>query len=107
MNVVVVEGRLSGAAQERVLRSGRRVVGFELAVDGETVPIAWENGPNWAADLVAGDAVVVLGRVRRRFFRVGGATQSRTEVVAERIVVAGQRRRVRALLDRAAAALAK
>ena len=42
----------------------------------------------------AGADVVVLGSVRRRFFRAGGATQSRTEVVAEKVVAApGPRRR--------------
>jgi single-strand DNA-binding protein len=29
-----------------------------------------------------GEEVLVVGRVRRRFFRAGGATQSRTEVAA-------------------------
>jgi single-strand DNA-binding protein len=33
---------------------------------------------------------VVTGRVRRRFFRSGGATASRTEVVAERVIPARQ-----------------
>jgi single-strand DNA-binding protein len=38
--------------------------------------------------------VVVVGRVRRRFFHAGGATQSRTEVVAETVLPAGQAKRV-------------
>jgi single-strand DNA-binding protein len=36
---------------------------------------------------------VVVGRVRRRFYRAGGATQSRTEVVAETVVAARQAKR--------------
>jgi single-strand DNA-binding protein len=53
---------------------------------GETVPVAWANPPNNAAQLAPGTEVLVLGRVRRRFFRAGGFTQSRTEVVAEKVV---------------------
>jgi single-strand DNA-binding protein len=30
--------------------------------------------------------VLVVGHVRRRFFRAGGATQSRTEIVAHKVV---------------------
>ena len=41
----------------------------------------------------------MVGRVRRRFFRVGGSTQSRTEVVAEKVLPLLQR-------DNAVAALA-
>jgi hypothetical protein len=34
------------------------------------------------------------GSIRRRFFRAGGATQSRTEVVAEQVIAADRRRQV-------------
>jgi len=54
--------------------------------------------------VAAGDEVVVTGRVRRRFYRAGGATQSRTEVVAHAVVRAGDGRRVRRLVDQALAA---
>jgi single-strand DNA-binding protein len=37
-----------------------------------------------------GSEVVVAGHVRRRFFRAGGVTQSRTEVVATRVIVNGK-----------------
>jgi single-strand DNA-binding protein len=50
-----------------------------------------------------GTELLVTGRVRRRFFRAGGATQSRTEVVAEAVVVATDQRRVRRAIDRALA----
>jgi single-strand DNA-binding protein len=49
----------------------------------------------------AGDEVVVIGRVRKRFFRVGGATQSRTEVVATRVVPARRRAQVAKALGHA------
>ena len=51
--------------------------------------------------LDAGDEVVVVGRVRRRFFRAGGATASRVEVEAEVVARARDRRRVQAALRRA------
>ncbi|MET0577799.1 MAG: hypothetical protein ABW122_04015, partial [Ilumatobacteraceae bacterium] len=41
----------------------------------------------------------VIGSVRRRFFRAGGSTQSRTEVVAERAVAARRGKEVRRMLD--------
>jgi single-strand DNA-binding protein len=47
----------------------------------------------------------VVGRVRRRFFRAGGTTQSRTEVVADTVVPATQAKRVEAALRRAREAL--
>lgn len=110
MNVVVVTGRLSRSAEERVLPSGDRLVGLELSMPAETggresVPVAWPEPPDWAAGLAVGTEIVVLGRVRRRFFRSGGSTQSRTEIVAERVVRASQHRRVAALLARGQARL--
>jgi single-strand DNA-binding protein len=64
----------------------------------ETVPVVWFDPPAAATALDIDDTVVVVGRVRRRFFRSGGSTQSRTEVVADRVVPARQLKRVRAAL---------
>ena len=41
----------------------------------------------------------MIGRVRRRFFRSGGVTQSRTEVVAEAVLSSRSKRRVAAAFD--------
>jgi single-strand DNA-binding protein len=103
MNLAVALGRLSRPPQQRELPSGDRLVSFEVTVrqepgPAETVPVVWPDAPARAVDLDVGDEVVVVGRVRRRFFRAGGATQSRTEVVAEAVVPVGQRKRVSALL---------
>ena len=54
-----------------------------------------------------GAEVVVTGHVRRRFFRAGGGTQSRTEVVADAVVPARSRARVRRAIDDAVAAGAR
>ena len=57
--------------------------------------------PTGVLRLEEGDAVVVTGRVRRRFFRAGGATASRTEVVADAVWPAHHRARVTRAVDRA------
>lgn len=106
INLVVLHGVLARPAALVELPSGSRLAGFEVTVrrpDGpaEPVPVTWADPPGWAAELDAGVAVMVLGRVRRRFFRSGGATQSRTEVVAARLVRVTAPRRVTALLDEA------
>jgi single-strand DNA-binding protein len=108
INLVALEGRLARPAEQRVLPSGSHVVGIELTVrreDGpaETVPVSWPDGPAWASALDTDAGIVVIGRVRRRFFRAGGTTQSRTEVVAESIVPAGSIKRARRALAEASA----
>ena len=104
MNIVIVQGALSRPAQERLLESGDRLVAFDVSVrrEGEateTVPVVWFGAPPSAAELTADTEVVVTGRVRRRFFRAGGSTQSRTEVVADAVVPTRQRKKARAAID--------
>jgi len=93
-NLVLLVGELSGPPRHRQLPSGDELVEFDVTTRGHSgtasVPVAW-FGPDGAdAPLAAGQPVVVAGHVRRRFFRAGGATQSRTEVVAERVLVAAR-----------------
>lgn len=107
MNLVVVRGILARPAQHVELPSGTLLVTLEVTVrrdDGpaEPVPVTWVDPPPWASTLDGGSEVVVLGRVRRRFFRSGGVTQSRTEVVASRIVRASARSKVAAVFAEAA-----
>ncbi len=111
LNIAMLRGRLSRPAELRVLPSGDRLVALELSVppsEGrtaggrtESVPVVWHDAPAVAEALDVGQAVVVLGRVRRRFFRAGGATQSRTEVVAEAVIPARQAKRARSLVAKA------
>ena len=110
MNVVVVRGRLSRPAEERVLESRTRLVTLELTVPrpgerADSVPVAWMGAPASAARLDTGEEVLVIGRVRRRFFRTGSGTQSRTEVVAERVIVTRQAKKAAVALAEAALAL--
>lgn len=95
-NIAVLRGQLSSPPRIRHLTSGDRLVSLELTArtDGapaDSVPIAWFGAPDPLPGWGPGQELVVVGRVRRRFFRAGGATASRTEVVAS-AVVAGNRR---------------
>jgi single-strand DNA-binding protein len=64
-----------------------------------SAPVAWPDPSDAAARVLSvGAEFLVVGSVRRRFFRVGGATQSRTEVVAERVVPLRRRKQVTAAL---------
>lgn len=110
MNLVVLVGVLARPAQDVELPSGDRLLSLEVTVrrpDGaaEPVPVQWPDAPAWASTLDAGTEVAVLGRVRRRFFRAGGVTQSRTEVVAARVVRSSTGARVRSLLSEAVGGL--
>jgi hypothetical protein len=69
----------------------------------ETVPVVWYDAPASAADRDVDEQVLVVGRVRRRFFRARGTTQSRTEVVAEAVVPMRQKARARTALKGARA----
>lgn len=104
MNIVVIEGVLA--------RRTERPVGETSAVEFE-VRTALDGGGTLSVPVVAygdtlvppdGERVVVRGRVRMRFFRAGGATVARTEVVVDEIVPSS-RRRVRTRVLREASAL--
>ena len=107
-NMVILRGTVAGPPRTRELPSGSIVAQYEVttrdAAGTASVPVAWFDPPD-AAGHVSGDDVVVVGTVRRRFFRAGGVTQSRTEVVAERVIAARRRREVARALRRAHGAL--
>jgi single-strand DNA-binding protein len=105
-NVVVLRGRVTSDPVVRELPSGSTVTQVELTTscDGAavSVPVVVDDRP---VTCLAGDELIVVGHVRRRFFRAGGTTQSRTEVVAADVVPAGRRRAVERAIARARAAL--
>lgn len=110
LNVAVIEGRLARPAELRSLPSGSVLVTLEVTVrrepgPAETTPVVCFDAPTWVAALEADAPVIVVGRVRRRFFRAGGATQSRTEVVAEHVLRPSTVARARRALTEAMAAI--
>jgi hypothetical protein len=103
-NLVLLRGEIRHDPEFRVLPSGDEMLTCDLTVraagaPAESVPVAWLEPPASAAALGAGDDVVVVGRVHRRFFRTGGTTTSRTEVRADRIVRARATARVRTAVE--------
>ena len=87
MNQAIVRGTMSSEPEFRVLASGTSLATLQLTTrpaDGHAirVPISITEPPAWLATAVAGDEVLVVGVVRRRFFRAGSATASRVEVEA-------------------------
>ncbi|MGB0114896.1 MAG: single-stranded DNA-binding protein [Ilumatobacteraceae bacterium] len=110
-NVAVLRGELVNEPVRRDLPSGSVVVQFDLTTrvhDGDrftnvSVPVAWTDPSSSAvASLTTGCGYVIVGSVRRRFFRVGGATQSRTEVVAEQVIPVRRRKQAATVLVRTA-----
>ena len=114
-NVALLRGAIVGELISRDLPSGSTVVQFDVATTitaGDktakvSVPVSWVDPPSRALDPIEqGLDVVVVGTVRRRFFRSGGSTQSRTEVVVDAIVPTRRTKQVMALVSDTAARVA-
>jgi single-stranded DNA-binding protein len=113
VNLAVLCGPCSGPAEVRVLESGTRLA--TLAVRCPTaggadervtsVPVTVWDPPAWVETLAGGDEVVVVGRVRRRFYQRPGGVGSRVDVESELIGRARDRRRIDAALRKADEAL--
>jgi single-strand DNA-binding protein len=97
LNLAVVRGTCSSPADVRSLPSGQTLAQVQCTtqVDGKgvSVPVAVLDPPAWVETLDAGDEILVVGSVHRRFFRAGGATASRVEIVATTIARRRDRRR--------------
>jgi single-stranded DNA-binding protein len=109
MNVVVLQGKLSRAPEERQLRESMLAT-YEVTTRAPdepavTAPVVWFDPPDsaWAFD--AGDDVTVVGEIRRRFFRSNGRTDSRTEVVAHTVLPTRRKAQVSRAIERAIADL--
>jgi len=109
LNLAVLRGMCSSPAETRVLPSGDTIVQLQLTTRSAggtvSVPVAVREPAAWVEGIDAGARVVVVGTVRRRFFRAGGATASRVEVDAELVARAGDRRRASAARRKAEALL--
>lgn len=104
MNIVVLQGTLSSEPTERTLKSGLNVLSWDVATETDegrlTVPVQWDDPSKRVCQFVEGDAVMVFGVVRRRFFRTGGKTEARTEVVGSQVAKLSQSASVSRMFDR-------
>jgi single-strand DNA-binding protein len=104
MNIVLLHGSLSSEPRQRELPSGDAMVTWEVTtvVDDQrlSVPVVWFRPPKSVYRVHEGDAIVVAGRVRRRFWQGGRGPVSSTEVVAERWARADRADAVAKLVDR-------
>jgi hypothetical protein len=112
INLSVVCGACSGPPEIRVLESGTRLATFGVRCPsgggGEantSVPVTVWDPAAGIATLEAGTPIVVVGRLRRRFFQRPGGVGSRVDLEAEVVGRARDRRKVAAAHRRAAAAL--
>ena len=108
MNIAVLAGTLSSDPAIRTLPSGDELCLLQLTItapDGgraRSVPV---RVTGTAAPWKAGDQLLVIGRVSRRFFRAAGRTASATEVEAARVIPLRNRRTVSHALDAVGAQL--
>ena len=99
INLVVVRGAVRADPVHRDTPTGT-VVQFDVGTPDGSVPVAWSEPTQAAmAPISEGVEVLVVGAVRRRFFRVGGATQSRTEVVPTQVLPARRHRQVQRAVE--------
>jgi len=107
----VVRGLLSSGPQIRTFESGARLATLQVTVrqDGQptvSLPLSVWDPPAFVEALEAGDEVIGIGRVNRRFYGAGaGPRQSKVEIVAREIVRGTDKRKVGAALRRARAEL--
>lgn len=110
VNLSLLCGPCSAAPEIRVLESGRRLASLAVRCPGRTeratsVPVTVWDPPAWIDALQPGEPVIVVGRLRRRFYQRPGGVGSRVDVEADMIGRARERRRIDAALRRAFATL--
>jgi single-strand DNA-binding protein len=105
-NLVVVRGVVSSEPRIRELPAGGVVTQLDVTTRSEaltaSVPVAVYDRD---VDANSGDEVVVTGHIKRRFFRAGGVTQSRTELVAGEVIRVSRKRAVEKAVAAAAGLL--
>src|SRR5687768_7351261 len=88
VNLVVLRGVASNPPEVRKLKSGTGIATVSVRVHaldpGSTaVPVSVRQPAGWVEDLEEGDPLIVVGALRRRFFRTAvGSTGARVEVEA-------------------------
>ena len=100
--IVVLSGIVHGVIVAGVTSTGEPLCSFDLAVVDDNgrclVPLTWRNveTPSFAA----GDALVVRGRVVKRFHRAGAATVARTSVEVDEVIDSPKPAAIRKLVAR-------
>jgi len=110
VNLSVVCGPCSAAPEIRVLESGTRLATLAIRCPtgddrATSVPVTVWDPPAWVEALEPGDPVVVVGRLRRRFYQRPGGVGARVDVEADLIGRARERRRLDAAVKKADTAL--
>jgi single-stranded DNA-binding protein len=110
VNLSVVCGPCSAGPQIRVLESGTRLASLAIRCPtgddrATSVPVTVWDPPAWVEALEPGDPVVVVGRLRRRFYQRPGGVGARVDVEADLIGRARERRRLDAAVKKAETAL--
>lgn len=113
-NIVVLRGTLAAPPSPRDTPAGavtEATIRVQTVAEGvavrEQVPLVWLGAPSRFGVGAADATVVVLGRVRQRFFRSGATTVSRTEVVVEELSPISRRAGVRRIVEGASLAVSR
>ena len=104
MNIVLLRGTLSSAPRICDLPSGSSLIAYQVSTRSagrptSSVPVVWFDPPRSRGEVAAGDEVIVAGEVKRRFFRTGGVTQARVEVVASQVIPVRRAMQARRAVD--------
>lgn len=103
LNLAIVAGVLASPPEVRVLPSEQRLAQLQITtrIEGRamSVPVAVMDPPGWLVDAESGDELLIIGAVRRRFFRAAGSTASRVEIEAQSACRLSDKRRVRRLVQ--------
>ncbi len=110
VNLGVLCGTCSAPPEVRVLESGTRLATFSLRCPtgddrATSVPVTAWDPPAWLEAVEPGERLVVVGRLRRRFFQRPGGVGSRVDLEAVMVGRARDRRRLDTALRRAEQAL--
>jgi single-strand DNA-binding protein len=102
MNLCVLWGVVFGEPRTRELTSGETALTFDVQtpVEGRpqaSVPVEWTGPASKVPKVAPGTPIAVVGSVARRFYRAGGAVQTRVYVKPAKIVVKQRRRQIAAI----------
>ena len=111
LNLSVLCGSCSAPPEVRALESGSRLATFALRCPtndpgrATSVPVTVWDPPAWLETLEAGVPVIVVGRLKRRFFQRPGGVGSRVDLEADLVGRAGDTRKIATAYRKAIAAL--